>query len=102
MTRIRPWDRVLWGVTMRNVRLDERHTLLGRGWITGTLPAAYAGEASRCGLFTTRAAARAWCRLQHQKYRDNYHDGHTCRDWRFVPIHVRERVSVIPAGAEGR
>lgn len=50
----------------------------------------YKGEPTRCLLFTTRSAARAWCVAA--KAKNNYHSPH----WIFRAISVREVVEPTP------
>ena len=92
------WDRRLWGVELYSVdpkrdrRVKDRIGLLGSSWADDDDKAPiYDGEPSRCLLFVTRAAARAWCQDNHEFYA-SYPDGHVRRYWRFRPIRVRETV----------
>lgn len=67
---------------------------LGNLWADGLSVARYPGEPGRTLLFIRRAAARAWCRSKMATY-TKYPDGHICREWRFRPVQVCERVTVI-------
>lgn len=82
-----PWTLELWGIMFRGK--DGRETLIGRMWHDLT-PVPYDGEPMRALLFTTRKAARDWCRDKHTEL-----TGRTdcCSEWRFRPERVLETVS---------
>jgi len=84
------WDRALWGVLFYGSRPGEAPLLLGCGWERTWLPR-YAQEPPRALTFTTRAAARHWCRQQHAKYVGR---PDCCAQWRFRPVRVREVIQV--------
>lgn len=91
------WHRLLWGIEHYSVApSDERVMLLGAGWMKETRISrpAYYGEPLRALLFTTRAAARAWCAAENARYRA-YPEGHICRDWRVRVVRVVERVEKV-------
>lgn len=88
-------ERLLWGVTITSpFELVSRPHLLWRGW-HGDATVAYPGEPNRPLVFSTRAAARAWCRAKHTKYRLS---SDTCAQWRFREVRVRERYEPIKRG----
>lgn len=91
-----PWNRKLWGISFVG-SLKEKPRLLGAAWDEGARasPAHYFGEPTRALLFTTRAQARAWCDVQHARYLTYYDKDHICRQWRFRPVRVRERVTAV-------
>lgn len=88
----RAWDRFLWGVEFHGSVKPVRPMLIGARWSL-TLPEAYPGVPSRALLFTTRAAARAWCAEQRARYRGRTD---SCGAWRFGAVRVRERVTRCP------
>ena len=90
------WHRLLWDVQFRGADGDRTIDVLGTGWHDGFAGRRYPGEPTRALLFTTRAAARAWCRAKQAGYADRTD---TCAAWRFRPIRVRERLD--KAGKEG-
>lgn len=89
--KVKGWHRRLWGVEFRGA-FGDRLSILSTGWHDGGRPAAYAGEPTRPLLFTTRAAARAWCQAKRARYANRTD---VCRAWRFRPIKVRERLAVV-------
>lgn len=102
MTRRRtakPWARRLWGVEFRGSDPRLRPHLLGTAWLTNRSPSGdfYPGEPTRPLLFTTRAAARAWCDAKQSAYAQD-HD--RCADWRFRPVRVLETVRVVETKLE--
>ena len=92
-------DRLLWGVELYSVdpnrdrRRQDLIRLLGSSWADHAARF-YEGEPSRCLLFMTRAAARAWCQGRHEFYASRPYSL-LCRAWRFRPIRVRETVRVV-------
>ena len=94
MTRCRPWNRRLWGAVFF---ASGDALLIGEGWDHEPVPH-HPGVPTRPMLWTTRAAARAWCAAQNQRY-VNYPTGHVCHTWRMRPVRVRETVRVVPRGA---
>jgi hypothetical protein len=85
--RKRGWDRRLWGAEKIGLGL------LGVGWHIQRVEY-YEAEPLRALLFTTRRAARAFCQQTNARYAA-YPDWHVCRAWRFRPVRVRERVTVV-------
>lgn len=84
------WDRRLWGVIFSGAK-GER-ILIGEAWEHGGfLLAAMPGEPTRALLFTTRAAARDWCKAKMQTYEGR---NDCCAKWKFMPVRVRELVDV--------
>jgi hypothetical protein len=95
MTRPRPWRIAQWGVALTTGR-SRRPVLLGCGWLedwADRYQRAYPGEPLRVLLFTRRAQARAWCRVQQARYASRPR-GDICRAWRFRPVRVVETVRV--------
>lgn len=87
-----PWDRLLWGVHFSSPFGDKEGMLISASWDSSVRHSRlYPGEPSRALLFCTREQARTWCKAQMAKYR-----GRTdcCKDWRFRPVRVRERVTL--------
>lgn len=75
----------LWGVEFTN---SNDKMLIGRAWhrhFGGT----YQGEPARALLFTTRKAAREWCKEKRAQYAER---DDLCAKWRFRPVRVRETV----------
>ena len=93
MTNAKPWDRRMWGVVHYHVglRRHEPPMLLGAGWDKGRTRY-HQGEPSRTLVFTSRKLAREWCAKESE-----WCGARTdcCRDWRFVPVKVRELVEVV-------
>ena len=80
------WNKKLWGVEFSSPR--SKPTLVGRSWyLPQTEP--YKGEPTRALLFCTRATAREWCRITQAKYASR---ADVCKDWRFRPVRVTEKV----------
>ena len=86
------WNRRLWGIELTTARTNDKPTLLGCGWSEGAHATPYFGEPSRALLFTTRAAAREWCRSKMISYADR---ADCCADWRFRPVRVVEKLLKI-------
>lgn len=86
------WDRRLWGVTLTS--RTAAPTIIGATW-DSSRPEQYAGEPPRALVSRTLLDARAWCQSKHDFYA-KYPDGHVCREWRFRPIRVRERITKEP------
>ena len=83
------WNRKQWGI---ETELDKgRAVLIGAGWHSAR-PAQYSGEPTRCLLFTTRAAARAWCKAKMATYA---HREDSCAKWKFRPVRVIESVRKV-------
>jgi len=86
------WDRKLWGVRFTSPVGDK--DLIGESWNALRRSQDYEGQPAHALLFTTRAAARNWCREKQAGYATRpLWD--TCRAWRFRPVRVRERVEVV-------
>jgi len=83
-----PWDRKLWGVWFSSPKHDRKGFLIGDAWAR---PTVRAEEPTRTLLFTTRKAARDWCKAKLAYYAD--HD--VCKEWKLKAVQVRERVTVI-------
>lgn len=86
------WDQKLWGVKFISPISGDEEGLIGQGW-HDIRPAFYEGEPlCRPLLFSSRRAARKWCREQREKYaRRTDHR----KDWQFIPVRVQFNVSVI-------
>lgn len=84
------WKRHLWGVEFFSVgdMPRDRLYIIGTSW-HGSRPAEYTGEPTRPLLFTTQAAARAWCAAKRASYAERTD---RCAAWRFRPIRVLETV----------
>ena len=83
------WDRTLWGIEFTS-GTDSKKMLIGTAWHERKQEP-YAGEPTRALLFTTREAAREWCRPKQKQYA-----GLTgINDWRFRPVRVRETVNKV-------
>lgn len=85
------WSCIHWGILFVPNFRDEPPTLIGRAWLSPTMPKPYPEEPSRALLFKTRTQARAYCRRQHEKYKDS------CPHWKFKPVKVRETVKICEA-----
>ena len=90
----RSWDRLLWGVTCSGGDARDAQQLLGTGWDRTGWPGHHPDEPTRALLFCTRAQARAWCAAKMASYADRP-AGDICRQWRFAPVRVRERVDAV-------
>lgn len=77
------WEQKLWAIKFTGA-MDDPPMLIGEGWHHNR-DSSYYGEPLRPLLFTTRKAARTWCKNQHAKYA-----GRTdcCAEWSFVPVRV--------------
>lgn len=86
------WDRKLWGVVLSDS--TDGSLLLGEVW-HGIETATRPGEPTRALLFTSRKAARAWCRAKAERYSRR---NDCCADWvfTFTPVRVRELIDVSP------
>ena len=84
------WNRSLWGVEFF-AGDGKKRLLLGAGW-GGMTRASYAGEPTHALLFTSRAAARAWCVMKQAGYAGR---ADFCAQWWFRPVRVRETVRVV-------
>ena len=83
------WKKRLWGIQQSSPL--SRPMLIGLTWhVTDRM--FYDAEPSRALLFTTRTAARKYCRAQHALYADRTD---SCADWRFVPVRVCETVRMM-------
>jgi len=89
MSAIRMWNRKLWGVSLLDGK--ERLHLLGALWNTSHDYKPHKGEPTRPLLFTTRQAAREWCKAKTAACSANPSIAH----WRFVPVRVIECVVPI-------
>jgi hypothetical protein len=83
------WDRRLWGVKFSSPKGGA--VLIGEGWDDSRFMTRHDGEPTRTLLFTTRAAARKWCKTKMDKCKDR---NDCCADWVFTPVRVRELVDV--------
>ena len=84
------WDRLLWAI--ESSELQEKSMLIGRDWGHTRERGgqkSHASEPSRALLFTSRAAAREWCEIEHALYAGR---ADCCVNWRFRPVRVRETV----------
>lgn len=94
-TKIRGWDRPLWGVVHTAPR--SRPILIGDAWHTDSASQStrrHDGEPTRALLFTTRRAARDWCSAENAAYR-SHPKGDIVYAWRVRPVRVREQVEVV-------
>jgi len=66
--------------------------LIGEAWDNSMISVRHKGEPTRPLLFTTRAAARDWCRSHMEKYKGRRD---CCADWVFTPVRVRELIDVV-------
>jgi hypothetical protein len=85
-----PWQRRLWGVAFSGSLREP--LLIGTGWHEAGSSSTYDGEPTRVLLFTTRAAARAWCKAKEATYADRTG---SLAQRRFRPVRVVERTAVI-------
>jgi len=92
ITRKLEWNRRFWGVEFKGSMKDNKPSLLGSSWRDFGKVVPHTDEPTRVMLFTTRRAARQWCREKHQRYADRQD---CCADWRFRPIRVQEIVRKI-------
>ena len=84
------WRKELWGVQFTDGRKGDKPMLLGFAWHDMNRERLYyLGEPTRALLFTSRAAARSWCRCQHNKNRGR---SDCCAKWRFRPVRVVESI----------
>ncbi len=90
MTTARPWNRLLWGVEFSRPRSSP--ILIGSVWCKPMPKGQYDGEPPHALLFTTRKAAREWCRVEMDK-RKGRSDCYA--DWRFRAVRVRETARVV-------
>lgn len=93
----KPWEKLRWGV-LWTTRRDPRGALVGQLWdraiaealgtspVLGPLP-------PRKLLFLSREQARAWCQREMAR-RDR---STLVAGWRYRPVRVRERVTVVRA-----
>ena len=65
--------------------------MIGESWHNSMISVRHKGEPTRPLLFTTRAAARDWCRSYMDKYKGR---SDCCAEWVFTPVRVREVVDV--------
>lgn len=89
------WDRELWGVELTSRRSTP--ILIGETWHVDSLAPStkrHDGEPTRALLFTTRKSAREWCATENAACR-SHPRGDFVRAWRFRPVRVRERVTVL-------
>ncbi len=85
------WDRKLWGVEFSGP--DIPPYLIDASWDENyPLHQMYFGEPSRALLFTKLMYALDWCRKQMAEYAGRTDD---CAKWRFRPVQVRERVTIV-------
>ena len=82
------WDRKLWGVWFNAPRTEG--FLISDTW-DNYRPVVRAEEPTRALLFTTRKAAREWCKARLAYYSDH----NICKDRKFRAVRVWERVTVI-------
>ncbi len=92
------YDKLLWGVRFTGSSVDPVPMLIGTLWMDRAREQAYPGEPTRALLFTTRAAAREFCRYQMARW--SLGDS-IVRQWRVQPVRVREVVAEV-AGAKTR
>jgi hypothetical protein len=87
---MKPWHRKLWGVEFSSGSDDRR--LIGSAWARFSgFPGHHPGDPTRALLFTTRNAARAWCKAET----DHYRHRPDSLNWRFRPVRVIERVDKV-------
>ncbi len=87
------WRRKLWGVEFRGSIKDDKPMLLGSLWHQLECNRDhYYGEPTRALVFSTREAARAWCRDQMRRYHGS---NNVCAAWKFRPVRVLEKVQTI-------
>lgn len=92
MRKPKLWDHLLWGVTFASAP-KATPQLIGSLWHWPMPKKQYVGEPPHAFLFTTRKAARDWCKKQMAEYATRTDQ---CQDWRFRPVRVRETVRVEP------
>lgn len=87
------WDRRFYAVQLRTGKGPD--AIIGEAWDNRypTLPQ----QPSRALLFTTRQAARTWCRRRNDEWQQNP----ATRQWRARPVRVRETVSVMTTKGRG-
>ncbi len=84
------WNRLLWAIEISGIDRDDKPILIGRAWDHRNGAADRPlDELARALLFTTRAAAHAWCAAQRARRAGRLD---CCADWRFRPVRVRETV----------
>ena len=83
------WNRKQWGVEAEYEK--GKPVLIGTGWHSAH-PAQYVGEPTRCLLFTTRSAAREWCKAKMATYTGR---SDCCAEWKFRPVRVIESVRKV-------
>lgn len=81
------WNRKLWAVEFTSSKHDNK-LLLGSLWHGHKLNP-YPGEPTHVLLFTTRKAAREWCKNKQAQFAGR---NDCCAIWRFRPVRVREMV----------
>lgn len=98
MTRrlvVSSWDRRLWGVVVSTNARDSTPFLIGEAWDEELRNRQLRDDGpSRALLFTTRAAARAWCARQHAEWRAGRRPHDPVAKWRARPVRVREQVYI--------
>ena len=79
-------SRKLWAVLLISPRYNPGSPMMiGEAW-AGAKRDLYHGQPGACLLFTSRDAARFWCREHEKRYA---HHG-----WRFKPVRVTESVTL--------
>ena len=93
--RAKAWNRVLWGVLFTTGHKHHEPVLIGALWARDLGGVPYQGEPTRTLLFTSRAAARAWCASKLEIWRAGRSKGDFVLRWRVRPVRVRETVRVV-------
>lgn len=90
MSATQPWrPRLSWGVSLENQ--GPARMMLGDAWDHATWDAyrriGWRPQVSRPLLFSSRAAARAWCKAKTAEWKD--------AGWIFRPVRVRETWEIV-------
>ena len=95
---MRPWHRKLWGIKFKGGIDKDPPILLGSLWHENP-GKEYPGAPTRALLFTTRSAARQWCKERMAKW--NAREDANQLNWKVTPVRVTDTVRAVQRRLNG-